>query len=250
MRRIKSKIPLFFFLVSLPALSGCSTQIRGALREGGAADLNIRTSLEPQISVFIRNLSRFAGQQAGSEAPVLDGPLIGRSMAGAPGIGRVSFSNTASSAIEGTIAVFRIDEFLTVSGGRSWNFITLEESKPGGSPSGRLTVNLNFESAVEILPLLSEEIQNYLSAILAPVALGEKQSKADYLADVASFLGREQGPKIAAEIAASRIALSIDLPAPVAAVRGGTFSGTRAQFSIPLVDLLVMEAPLSYEVLW
>jgi hypothetical protein len=248
---MKIKVFMVLFLFSFFAFFGCSTQINGVLREGGAADLNIRTALEPQISAFIRDLSRFAGQQqADSAAPILDGGLIGRSMAGAPGIERVSFSNTASQAIEGTIGVSRIDEFLAVSGGKGRNFITLEETKSGGSPSGRLTLSLDFDSAVEILPLLSEEIQNYLSAILAPVALGEKQSKADYLADVAFFLGREQGPKIAAEIAASRIVLSVDLPGPVSAVRGGTFSGRRAQFSIPLLDLLVMEAPLRYEALW
>jgi len=36
----------------------------------------------------------------------------------------------------------------------------------------------------------------------------------------------------------------------VQSVRGGTFSGRRAEFSIPLVDILVMETPLSYEVVW
>ena len=32
--------------------------------------------------------------------------------------------------------------------------------------------------------------------------------------------------------------------------KGGAFSGRKAEFEIPLIDLLVLEAPLSYEVTW
>jgi hypothetical protein len=203
--------------------------------------------MEKRISAFIRGLSDFSGTQ--SAAPIPDAELITLSLAAAPGIERASFRNTGPESFAGTIRVSRIDEFLAVSG-KGRRFITLEESKSGGRPSGRLAVNLDFESAVEILPLLSEEIRDYLTTTLAPVALGEKQSKADYLKDVAFFFGRADGPLIAAEIAAARINIAVDFPGPVTAAEGGTFSGRRAEFSVPLVDLLVLDTPLRYEIRW
>jgi hypothetical protein len=238
----------FLLLAGSLAFSGCSARVNGTLKEGGAADLSLQASMEKRISAFIRGLSDFSGAQAGS--PIPDAGLITLSLAGAPGIERASFRNTGPEAFEGTIRVSRIDEFLAVSGGKGRNFITLEESRAGGRPSGRLTVNLDFESAVEILPLFSEEIRDYLTTTLAPVALGEKQSKADYLADVAFFFGKVDGPLIAAEIAAARITIAVDFPGPVTAAEGGTFSGRRAEFSVPLADLLVLDTPLRYEVRW
>jgi hypothetical protein len=239
---------VFLFLAGTLAFSGCSAQVEGSLKEGGAADLHIRASMEKRTSAFFRGLSNFSGAQ--EEVPIPDARLITLSLVEAPGIERASFRNTGQESFEGTIRVSRIDEFLAVSGGRGRSFITLEESKSAGRPSGRLTVNLDFESAVEILPLFSEEIRDYLTTTLAPVALGEKQSKADYLKDVAFFFGKTDGPIIAAEIAAARINLSVEFPGPVTAAEGGTFSGRRAEFSIPLVDLLVQETPLRYEVRW
>jgi hypothetical protein len=204
--------------------------------------------MEKRVSVFIRALSGFAGTR--TDSPIPDAELITLSLAAAPGIEEASFRNTGPESFEGTLRVSRIDEFLAVSGGKGRNFITLEESKSGGRPSGRLAVNLDFESAAEILPLFSEEIRDYLTTTLAPIALGEKQSKADYLKDVAFFFGKADGPVIAAEIAAARINIAVDFPGPVTAVEGGTFSGRRAEFSVPLVDLLVLDTPLRYEVRW
>jgi hypothetical protein len=58
------------------------------------------------------------------------------------------------------------------------------------------------------------------------------------------------GKGIADEIAQSAIRASIEFPGPVQSVRGGTFSGSRADFTIPLLDMLVLETPLSYEAVW
>jgi hypothetical protein len=81
---------------------------------------------------------------------------------------------------------------------------------------------------------------------MAPLATGEVLSRAEYLDLVASVYGRP----VADEIAGGRIRASIDFPGPVGAVRGGTFSGKRAEFDIPLLDLLVLEQPLNCEVTW
>ena len=58
------------------------------------------------------------------------------------------------------------------------------------------------------------------------------------------------GRSLADEIAAARITVLVEFPRPLTSVRGGTASGTRVEFDIPLVDLMVLETPLNYEVNW
>jgi hypothetical protein len=97
-----------------------------------------------------------------------------------------------------------------------------------------------------MLLLVSPDVSDYLSALMAPVATGEELSKQDYLALVSSVYGKG----IAAEIADARVSLDLELPGTVLSAPGGTFSGRRASFKVPLTDLLVLERPLLYEIRW
>jgi hypothetical protein len=197
------------------------------------------------MTALIRSLSALGGSSAGASAlperPVIDGPAIGASMAAAPGIARVSLRNTGPAAVEGEILISRIDDFLSQPENRgAERFITYTPSP------GRLTLSLDRNSGPRIIALVSPEVKDYLSALMAPVATGEKLSGTEYLNLVASVYGRAA----ADEIAAARIYASVDFPGPLQAVRGGSFSGRRAEFAVPLLDLLVLENPLEYEARW
>jgi hypothetical protein len=161
-------------------------------------------------------------------------------MSNAPGIASVSFTNTASAAIEGPLRISAIGDFLAV--GSRGGFITFEQASQGG----RCVISINRETGPQILGLLSSEITGYLEAIMAPLATGEKLSKTEYLEEVSVVYGKA----VSDEIAGSRIRASIDFPGQVASARGGTFSGKRVEFNVPLLDLLVLETPVSYEVVW
>jgi hypothetical protein len=160
-------------------------------------------------------------------------------MSAAPGVASASLRNTTPSAVEGQVRVSRIGDFLSAADGRG--FISFSQGT-----GGRCEINISRENGPVILGLLSPEIADYLNALMAPIATGENLSRAEYLELVASFYNKA----ISDEIAGSRIRASIEFPGTVSAVRGGTFSGRRANFDIPLADLLVLSTPLSYEVRW
>jgi hypothetical protein len=245
-------LSLMLFAVS------CTARINGSLQGDGQADLQIYAALEPRMTALLGGLAAASGaMQPG--APILNGPSIAASMSTAPGVASASFKNTTPTAIEGPVKIARIGDFLApglaasaaigaAQGKKGPGFITFEQSassKTGGSSAaGRCTINLSLDSGPEILALISPDFGDYLSALMAPLATGEVLTKTEYLTLVASVYGRG----IADEIAKAFFRASIDFPGPVRSVTGGTFSGKKAEFAIPLLDILVLEKPLSYEV--
>jgi hypothetical protein len=245
--------PVLFALL-LPLMS-CTARINGTLLGDGQADLQIYASLEPRMTALIGGLAAASGSPQ-SGAPILNGPAIAASMSTAPGVASVSFKNTTPSAIEGPVKIARIGDFLApglaastaqaaMPGKKGPGFITFEQNVAPRT-GGRCTINLSLNSGPEILAFISPDMGEYLSALMAPLATGEVLTKTEYLTLVASVYGKG----IADEIAKAFFRASIDFPGPVRSVTGGTFSGRRAEFAIPLLDILVLEAPLSYEVVF
>jgi len=224
--------------------ASCTAQISGSLKGDGQADLLLYAALEPWTTTLIE---RFSAIQPGPSSTLIDGPAIAESMSSAPGIESVSLKNIAPAAIQGPIKISRITDFLT--GGkrlsvRSPDFITFTQGKPPAG--GRFTISIDRFSGPKILNLISPEVGEYLSALMAPVATGEALTKADYLDLVGSLYGKN----IADEISRALIRAYIDFPGKIQSAKGGTFSGRRAEFAVPLLDLLVVEKTLTYEVVW
>ncbi|MDR2796755.1 MAG: hypothetical protein LBB80_00240 [Treponema sp.] len=229
-------IPLLILWVS------CSAQVQGSLHLDGSADLILQASLEPRMAALIRSLSRLSGGSSRSEQ-VLDAATISKSLASAPGIKSLVLRNQNPTTIEGTISILKVDAFLAVPGspGNS-NFITYEQTHAGG----RLRIALDRSSSPRILTLLSPEVRDYLSALMAPVATGESLSQKEYFALIQSIYGKP----LADEITAARIQVTIDFPGSISTIQGGRAAENRAAFTIPLGDMLVLEHPLIYEVFW
>ncbi|GHU69532.1 hypothetical protein FACS189450_02580 [Spirochaetia bacterium] len=232
---------IFFFVTVILAFPSCTANITGRLDTGGSGEFAVTASLGDRMAALLRTLSGAVGGEF-----ALNGPAIAKSMAAAPGVESVSFRNTGPVTLEGTIKIANIGNFLSPAGGKR-GFITFEEAKTGGTDGGgRLGINLNREAGPEILALVSPEIAEYLSALMAPFATGEVLAKDEYLSLVASVYGKA----VVDEISRGSIHAALDFPGPISAVIGGTFSGRRAVFDIPLLDLLVLERSLSYEVTW
>jgi hypothetical protein len=235
---------LFAFLLSFMS---CTARINGSLQANGQADLQIYAALEPRMTALIGSFAAASGT-AQPGAPILNGAAMAASMSAAPGVESASFKNTSPAAIEGQVKIAKIGDFLApgmVDGkqpGQGRGFITFEQSSSGG----RCTVTISLETGPGILPLISTEMSEYLSALMAPLATDEVLTKTEYLFLVSSMYGRG----IADEISKAAINASLEFPGPVQSVTGGTFSGRKAEFVIPLLDILVLETPLRYEITW
>ena len=239
--------------------SSCAAKISGQLDQGGAGAFSINVGLKPRLSGLIKSLQLLEGQQ---NVPVINGPLIAASFAKAPGVASVSLKNNSPQAIDGTIKISAISDFLAPAGGVplangtnthanpnkltgvAADFIRFEQG--AGGKGGRCAVYLSREMGPGMLSLISPEITDYLEALMAPIATGEALTCPEYLDAVVSIYG--QG--IRNEISESTIQAFIDFPGAIQSIKNGKFSGKRAEFEIPLLDLLVLEKPLIYEVVW
>jgi hypothetical protein len=200
------------------------------------------------MAALIRAVGSFAGSAGGAQpdrdTPLIDGPAMARSMAAAPGIESVSLRNTSPSGVAGAIRISQVGDFLSPPNAAGTRFVTLGPGPEAGDM--RLQIALDRADAPALLAMVSEDLRDYLSLLIAPAATGERLSRSEYLDLVASIYGKP----LAEEIAAARIAASIAFPGKIGAVKGGTFVGATAKFDIPLLDLLVLESPLDYEVIW
>ena len=238
------KVPGTIFAFSLLTLFfSCSSRIDGVVREGGAAELKLQTALEPRTSALIRSFRGFMGEAA--DTPVLDGRAISLSMAAAPGVRSVSLVNTGPEAMDGSISITNVGDFLAsgiaINGGGN-RFITFTEGRDASS----IVVVLDRNSAPDLIARLSPEVEEYLMALMAPVVIGEPDSRLEYIALISAVYGRP----LANEISEAKIRASIEFPRSIKTIRGGTSAGRQAEFEVPLLDVLVLESPLRYEVSW
>jgi len=233
--------PLKFFALFLALFPffSCTTSINGVITENGSTKLDIDTALKPRITALVRTLAAAGGQQ---DALILDGPAIAKSISDASfKDADAVFKNTSPSAIEGRINIFNINRlFLAAKGAEK--FVIFEQGKNGG----KCVFIIDLESGSVLLNSTSPEIAAYLNVLMAPIATGEEMTKAEYLALVSSIFSKA----VSDEIASSKINISIGFPGQVTSATGGTIKGKTAVYEIPLLDILVLETPLTYEVNW
>jgi hypothetical protein len=227
-------LPRFWmpFLAAL-VFASCSGRITGAVQTNEQGEFIIEAELAPASARLLAPLS--PATVSGRSAPVLDAGVISLSLRDAPGISSAQLQNTNPENITGSIGFTKISDFLTAG---EFRFITWEQD--------RAVIALDRSSGPLMVTMLSQDISDYLSAIMAPIATGEPLSTAEYLRLVTSVYGNA----IAREIESAEVSATITFPGRITMVEGGVFSGSTARFRAKLVDLLVLETPLRYEVRW
>ncbi len=222
-------------LVLFPLLSfvSCAARYDVALTAEGAASIELSASVGPRTANLIANL---AGTPAGDAVPLLDASEIGRALRSSAGVRAVDLRNRDPRSLAGRVSVDDFSRFL------SPRFIRVERTGSGG----RASIDLDRSSAAELLASLSPDIGDYLSALMAPVSTGDSMTAEEYVGLVSSVYGEG----VAREIREARVLVSLDLPGEAFDVKGGTAAGRAAEFTLPLLDFLTLEKPISLGASW
>jgi hypothetical protein len=231
--RMTRGFPFWGPIVAALLLASCSGRITGAVQTNEQGEFIIEAELAPASARLLAQLS--PATVSGQSAPVLDAGVIALSLRDAPGIAAAQLRNTNPGNIVGSIGFTKISDFLMAG---NFRFITWELE--------RAVIAIDRSHGPQMVTMLSRDISDYLSAIMAPIATGEPLSKAEYLRLVTSVYG----DAIAREIENAEVTATINFPGNITLVQGGTYSGSTARFRAKLADLLVLEQPLRYEVRW
>jgi hypothetical protein len=246
---------LYISVFLIAALSfSCASQINGVLKKDGSVIVTVeKTALISSMTALTGSALQTGG--------MLDAKSIEKSITGAPGVKSASLKNITPESVIGNIDISHINDFLAIPGVRSHNFIVYEQN----GNAGKLSITVDRASAPSMVKLLSPELEAYLSLLMSPAVSKNNQyivDKTAYLAELKAFYKAVYSGKskreerdvlinnFITELQNAHIRLSIDFPQNINSVRGGTFSGKRAEFDIPVLDLLALETPLNYEIIW
>lgn len=211
----------------------CSARYDVVVGKDGSAKADFSASVGVRTATLITNL---AGSAASSKILILDALAVSKALKASSAVSSISLLNPDSRSLSGSVGVSRFDRFL------SPRFIRVRNVDSGGF----VTFTIDRAIAPEILASLSPEIEDYLSALMAPIVTGEKLGGEEYL----SLVSAVYGEGVAREIREAKVVISLKLPGPAVSVEGGSAVGGAAEYRLPLIDFLTLEKPIRMEASW
>ncbi|HON12926.1 MAG TPA: hypothetical protein PLB48_02335 [Treponema sp.] len=223
----------YVLMIYLAAVSSCTLSIKATLRPDTQIDLSYTSEIKPKIAALFKDLN---GSHQNTATPLLSAQVVTASLQKVPELSQV-ITRESAQALEGSLRITKLEAL-------SQRFPFIIQKKEGSE--NLLNLSINRDTARQLVGLFTTDVRDYLEALMAPVITGEELSAKEYL----DLLSSVYGKTIAQEIEASRVSLKFQVPGTITRVIGGTSSGGEAVFAIPLIDLLVVQKPLFYQLVW
>jgi hypothetical protein len=236
MRR-PSALPILLATLTLLCLSACAARVTARIGASHDAELAVAASIPPLLAAKLR---AFPGTS--KDKPLFDLVAVRSGMQARPGLRIVNLSNPGPDSLAFSLAIDDLAKLLASPEIAGPGLIRLVESK------GESELILRFErgkgGAIQALaPGLDPEI---LDALSPPAMVGGDFTRAEYREMLSGILSA----KAVAELDSAAIDVSIALPGTLLSVVGGTAKGSNWTFSLPVLDLLVLEKPLEFRARW
>lgn len=255
------------YLTVLFALTGCGGRLGITARSDGKAELSVvmdtGKAASAMISSIMASLYPSGSTSVGPSGPT-DGPTAGPTdvASGSAGV----FTPERAQALEKSLAGGDAETLSAKA--LSSSVLSLDAtvrdaaSQTSASRTGvrfasvvsvekhSLTLNLSPATMRALYASMDLQTRSYVDLFMAPVFTGEPMSGEEYTALIASVYGKD----LAQEIADARMEITLTAPrgekAASCSNADAKLSGRSARFSIPLLDLLVLEEPQSYRITW
>ncbi len=235
------------YLTLLFALTGCGGQLGITAREDGKADVSVfmdtGKAASQMIASIMASLYPSSADASGGVFSPERAKALERSLSGGDA---ESLSAEALSAsvlsVEATVKEAAAQSAVSRTGVRFSNVVSVGKRS--------LTLTLSPSTMRSLYDSMDEQTRGYVDLFMAPSFTGEKMSGEEYTALIASVYGKE----LAEEISTAQMKVSLVAPkggqVKSCSLADAKLTSRRAQFSIPLLDLLVMEKERSYRISW
>lgn len=239
------------YLTVLFALTGCGGRLGITARSDGKADLSVVMDTGKAASAMISSImaslypsgptaadSGSAGVFTPERAQALEKSLAGGD---AETLSAKALSSSVLS-LDATVRDAASQTSASRTGVRFASVVSVEKHS--------LTLNLSPATMRALYASMDLQTRSYVDLFMAPVFTGEPMSGGEYTALIASVYGKD----LAQEIADARMEITLSAPrgekAASCSNADAKLSGRSARFSIPLLDLLVLEEPQAYRITW
>lgn len=239
------------YLTVLFALTGCGGRLGITARSDGKADLSVVMDTGKAASAMISSImaslypsgsTSVASDSAGVFTPER-AQALEKSLAGgdAETLSAKALSSSVLS-LDATVRDAASQTSASRTGVRFASVVSVEKHS--------LTLNLSPATMRALYASMDLQTRSYVDLFMAPVFTGEPMSGEEYTALIASVYGKD----LAQEIADARMEITLSAPrgekAASCSNADAKLSGRSARFSIPLLDLLVLEEPQAYRITW
>ncbi len=247
------------YLTVLFALTGCGGRLGITARSDGKADLSVvmdtGKAASAMISSIMASLYPSRSTSVGPSGPTAAASgsagvftperaqALEKSLAGgdAETLSAKALSSSVLS-LDATVRDAASQTSASRTGVRFASVVSVEKHS--------LTLNLSPATMRALYASMDLQTRSYVDLFMAPVFTGEPMSGGEYTALIASVYGKD----LAQEIADARMEIMLSAPrgekATSCSNTDAKLSGRSAWFSIPLLDLLVLEEPQSYRITW
>jgi hypothetical protein len=229
-------------LFILGALGACHIKQQASLKTDGSGSVRFRFELEPFfLGALLEMASLDPNNRAVERKTIFDVEKIRQEFEKKPDIELVHIASPSPTLLEGEFtfrdveAVFKGEQELTQAG-----VVSFDRGAEGNALRFHLDRG-NFGQVASFLPMQN----NPIFRILGPEE-NEGMTEEEYLEMMAFMLGAKGPPAIKA----SFVELEVDVEGEVIEQTGGRIEGKTVMFRIPLLDILLLDEPLDYSIIF
>ena len=228
--------------VAVIALCSCSSQQEIVISAGGSGTASIDIRLNKILVDYVRELAEATGtQDLLPKDSLFDQKEIERSIAGRPGVSITSISSPDPESLNLELSFEHIETFFATEELLNQTGV-LTLSRRAGNTFLRLVLNRqNYGQIAGLFPILSHP----LVATLGP-SEDYEISESEYL-EMMVFIFGDAGPTAVQE---STIDIRIVVDGELVSQRGGTTHGQEVHFQLPLLQVLLLNQPVDYLVVF
>ena len=235
------------YLIALLGFVGCSSKLSVTAKSDKGTDVSFQTAMGPVLSSTIRSITSGMGS---NYVNAKNGQGLFSSAAIQEAFNDSDFTNVkvatpTQNSLSIAASLPHADKQTHATGTlRAADFITCSDTV--------MVLSISPENLKTMAGGLPQTTKGYLDLFMAPVFTGEKMSKSEYRALIATVYGEN----IAKELESSNIDVELMPPKgksiKKAAVpkSGSKVTAAKASFSIPLLDFLTLTGTESYSIEW
>ncbi len=217
-------------------LSSCQVTESLSLASDGSGSSNTEIHVEDFFITVLQDFSEFL---PGSDTSIMDSAIEGyvNSLENAEAVSNGSWESLGDNNYRVSFSFASIASLLSDMGAENQSIFALADN----SLSFSLDIN-NYPELKQLVPFLADP--NF--EVYGP-EYNQGMSEADYL-DMIYFLLGEDGPEA---VTNGEVEVLLTVPGTITATQGCTaVSENTASFAFPIIDFLLLNAPLSFSISW